>query len=36
MDNVVLYGKFLEPIPRIVEHMTPDITIYRDIVQDRL
>lgn len=36
MDNVELYGKYLEPLPRIVEHMTPDITIYHDVVQSRL
>lgn len=36
MENVELYGKYLEPLPRIVEHMTPDITIYHDVVQSRL
>ena len=36
MDNIHLYGKYLEPLPRIVEHMTPDITIYHDIIQTRL
>ena len=36
LDNIHLYGKYLEPLPRIVEHMTPDITIYHDIIQTRL
>lgn len=36
MKNIELYGKYLEPVPRIVEHMTPDITIYHNIVQSRL
>lgn len=36
MDNIELYGKYLEKLPKIVEHMMPDITLYHDIVQDRL
>lgn len=36
MDNVHLYGKYLEPVPQIIEHMAPDITIYHDVVQSRL
>lgn len=36
LKNIYLYGKFLEPLPQIIEHMTPDITIYHDIVQTRL
>lgn len=36
MNNVCLYGKFLEPLPRIIEHMTPDVTIYHDVIQTRL
>ena len=36
MDNVILHGKYLEKLPRIVEHMTPDITIYHDVIQTRL
>ena len=36
MDNIHLYGKYLEPLPRIIEHMTPDITIYHDVIQTKL
>lgn len=36
LNNIYLYGKYLEPVPQIIEHMTPDITLYHDIVQDRL
>ena len=36
MDNIVLYGKYLDPLPQIIEHMMPDITIYHDVVQTRL
>ena len=36
MDNIHLYGKYLEPVPQIIEHMAPDITIYHDVVQSRL
>ena len=36
LDNVHMYGKFLEQVPRMVEHMTPDVTIYHDIIQTRL
>ena len=36
LANAELYGKYLEPLPQIIEHMAPDITIYHDVVQDRL
>ena len=36
LDNITLYGEFLEPLPQIVEHMVPDITIYNNIVQERV
>ena len=36
MDNIILYGKYLDPLPQIIEHMMPDITIYHDVVQTRL
>ena len=36
MNNIILYGKYLDPLPQIIEHMMPDITIYHDVVQTRL
>lgn len=36
LENIHLYGKFLENIPQIIEHMTADISIYYDIIQDKL
>lgn len=36
MDNIILYGKYLDPLPQIIEHMMPDITIYHNVVQTRL
>lgn len=35
-DNVETYGLHIESVPSIVEHMIPDITIYNDIVQEKV
>lgn len=35
-SNVELYGLYLNSIPKLAEHMIPDITIYNDIVQEKI
>lgn len=35
-SNVELYGLYLNPIPKLAEHMIPDTTIYNDIIQEKI
>lgn len=35
-DNVTFYGKFFEPLPQIVEHQIPSISLYKDDVQEKV
>ena len=34
--DLEMYGPHLSPVPQLVEHLIPDITIYNNVVQERL
>lgn len=36
MANIEMYGKYLESLPKLVEHMMPDISIYKDVIQSKM
>lgn len=36
LENIKIYGENLEKVPKIIEHMTPDITLYNNFVQERV
>ena len=37
LENCEYYGKYLaDEIPRIVEHMSPDVTLYNELIQERV
>ena len=35
-ENVELYGNYFEKLQPIVEHTLPDITLYNDVIQEKM
>ena len=35
-DNVEIYGRYLENVPKIIEHQIPNIRLYHSFIQDKM